>query len=75
MQEELIRDMARLELEVKYPQESDEKMFSIEVSPTLMDRIKETQEGDSDCISIKKRILDGEDLRYKINGVGLLCFE
>ena len=74
-QEELIRDMERLELEVSYPRESDEKMFLIEVSLTLMDRIKEAQEGDQECMGIKKRILDGEDMRYKINGTGLLCFE
>ena len=41
IQEELIRDMEKLELEVSYPGEADEKIFFMEVSPTLLDRIKE----------------------------------
>ena len=50
-------------------------MYTIEVSPTLMDRIKEAQEKDLECANMLKRILDGEELKYKLNNVGIICFE
>ena len=74
-QEELIRDMERLRLEVECREDVDEKVFLMEASPTLFDRIKDAQDLDQECMNIKKRILGGEDLKYKMNGAGVLCFE
>ena len=57
--------MEKLELEVNYTRGSGEKLYIIEASPTLMDRIKEAQESDQECVNMTKRILDGEDVKYK----------
>ena len=40
-QEELVKEFERLELEVTYPKESNEKLLAVAASPTLLDRIKE----------------------------------
>ena len=40
-QKELVKEMARMELDVKSPRESDETLFAMEARPILLDKIKE----------------------------------
>ena len=70
-QEQLVQEMARMELEVRNPNESME----VEASPTLLDRVKEAQDKDEECDRIRKRMTDGEEVKFKIDSMGLLRFE
>ena len=53
-QEVLIKEFKKLEIEVKYPNESEEQLYMMEVRLTLLDKIKELQEKDEECEKNKK---------------------
>ena len=61
IQEELIREMEKLEIEVKGPEKSGEKLFVMEAHPILLDKVKEAQEKDEKCEKIRKRITKNEE--------------
>ena len=67
--------MARMELEVKSQRESDETFFAMEARPTLLDKIKEAQGGDEECEKMRKKIADGEENKFSIDGNGMIRFE
>ena len=48
-----------MELEVKSLKKSDETLFIMEARPTLLDKIKEAQSADEECVKMGKRIADG----------------
>ena len=75
IQEELVKDFERLDLEIRYPMETDEQLFTVTASPTLLDKVKEAQEKDEDCNNIKKRLTEGDELKFKVDSTGLLRFE
>ena len=50
-------------------------LFSIETRPTLLDRVKKAQDRDEECGAIRKRVLEGEDLKLKVDNDGVLRFE
>ena len=70
-QEQLVQEMARMELEVRNPNESME----VEASPTLLDRVKEAQDKDEECVRIRMRMTEGEEVKFKEDSMGLLRFE
>ena len=74
-QEELISAMTKLELEIKFPQESDERLFQLEAGPTLLDKVKNAQLQDEECGKIKENMGDGSDTKYKVDTEGLLRYE
>ena len=70
-QEQLVQEMARMELEVRNPNESME----VEASPTLLDMVKEAQDKDEECVRIRMRMTEGEEVKFKEDSMGLLRFE
>ena len=74
-QNELITEMARMELEVKLPMETMEMLFTIETRPTIVERVKEVQISTEECERMKEIMKDDGKTKYNLDKEGLLRFE
>ena len=74
-QNELIIAMAKMELEVKLPEEAVEMLFSMETQPTIVERVRGVQLSNEECKQMQKRIEDEEKTEYNLDKEGLLRFE
>lgn len=71
----MIKKFESMKIEVKYPTEFKQKLYVMDIRPTLLDRIKESQEKDKECKEMKKRIPGKEDDKCGIDNDETLGFE
>ncbi|KAL8093525.1 hypothetical protein AgCh_035410 [Apium graveolens] len=69
--EELARDLERMEIEVRVPNESQEQLYELTFQPTLMEKIKRCQEG---VMEQELDTLTGEELCTQKDSQGLYRF-
>ncbi|WVZ80573.1 hypothetical protein U9M48_028039 [Paspalum notatum var. saurae] len=73
-QAELLRDLERLEVEVRY-NITEVSLQAIQIKPTLQDEILQKQTIDTNLQNLKKGILEGKLAEFRIDQDGLIRFQ
>ncbi|XP_056695097.1 uncharacterized protein [Spinacia oleracea] len=70
--EELCRDMQRLSLEMVNPRETKARFSALSLGLSILEEIKESQDGDEYLEKIKEKMGQGKEVDFKIHDYGSL---